>query len=334
MAHSDVHPVHTFENWQVWPGSYDNPAADGRYRFPPRPGLTITPRTPIASMGSCFAREIRNVLLKQGYAYITEEAHHPAAVHASAAWERSYNTFSMRQIFEYTFGDWQPDCRWWTAPVSGKIQDPYRRIILYESAAAAEADFDRHRRHSRRALERAEVLILTLGLTEIWEDTRDKSVICLPAGPYVNEGGDMRRYRFRVSRYAENLANLERIHDIMAACNPRCAIIVTVSPVHLWATFRTDLDVIGASCNSKSTLRAAADEFVARHDNVYYFPAFEMATIYQPLMGRSWFSDGKENFHVNKQTVKFIMHQFFSLYAPDARMDTGMATGTVKGNLK
>jgi hypothetical protein len=223
----------------------------------------------------------------------------------------------MRQIFEYTFGDWQPECRWWMAPVSSRIQDPYRRIILYEDLAEAEADFARHRAHSRKALERAEVLILTLGLTEIWEDGRDQAVICLPSGPYVTEGGDMNHYRFRVSRYAENLANLERIHALMAAHNPSCALVVTVSPVHLWATFRTDLDVLGASCNSKSTLRAATDEFAARHDNVFYFPAFEMATIYQPLMGRSWLSDGKENFHVNKQTVKFIMRHFFAMYAAD-----------------
>jgi hypothetical protein len=140
------------------------------------------------------------------------------------------------------------------------------------------------------------VLILTLGLTEIWQDRADGSVICLPAGPYVNEGGDMRRYEFRVSRYAENLANLERIHSIVAEHNPACRIIVTVSPVNLWATFRRDADVISASCNSKSTLRAAADEFVGRHSNVSYFPAFEMATVYQPLAGRTYFERGPRKF--------------------------------------
>jgi hypothetical protein len=141
-------------------------------------------------------------------------------------------------------------------------------------------------------------------------------VISLPAGPYVNEGGQMGRYEFRVSRTAENLANLERIHALMARHNPGCRILVTVSPVHLWATFRRDADAISASCNSKSTLRAAADEFAAAHDNVFYFPAFEMATIYQPLSGRSFFADGRENFHVNKATVKFIMNHFFRWYAP------------------
>ena len=321
MARSDVHPVHRFENWQVWPGSFDNPVADGCYAFPENPGLAITRKTPIASLGSCFAREIKRKLLYFNFNYITEETHHPAAVHASAAWERSYNTFSIRQIFEYTFGEWAPDLRWWISPESGKVQDPYRRIILYDSISEAEQDFTRHKTHSRNALKQADVLILTLGLTEIWEDSIDGSVICLPSGPYTREGGDMQRYRFRVSRYAENLENLERIHAIIAAENPKCNIIVTVSPVHLWATFRKDLDVISASCNSKSTLRAAVDEFVIRHDNVFYFPAFEMATIYTPIMGRTWLAEGRENFHVNKQTVRFIMRQFFRIFAPGEKLE-------------
>ena len=58
--------------------------------------------------------------------------------------------------------------------------------------------------------------------------------------------------------------NLERIHALMARHNPGCRLLITVSPVNLWATFRRDLDVVSASCNSKSTLRAAADEFAAR----------------------------------------------------------------------
>ncbi len=314
MARSDVHPVHRFEPWQVWPGSYDNPEPDGLYPRHSRPGPRVDRDTPIASMGSCFAREIKQVLVKEGYSYITEEPDHPASTHASAAWERLYNTYSMRQIFEYTFGPWQPHLRWWNAPISGSVQDPYRRIILYDTQETAEADFRHHRACSRRALTKARVLILTLGLTEIWQDRGDGSVICLPAGPYVNEGGDMSRYEFRVSRYGENLDNLERIHALMHAHNPSCELLMTVSPVHLWATFRNDIDVISASCNSKSTLRAVADEFASRHDNVHYFPAYEMATIYRPILGEQIFTQGREPFHVNQATVAFIMEQFFRFY--------------------
>jgi hypothetical protein len=314
MARSDVHPVHDFQPWQVWPGSYDNPPLDDRYPLMPDIGFSIDRSTRIASMGSCFAREIKEVLVREGFSYINEETDHPASKHASAAWERLYNTFSMRQIFEYTFGPWRPDLRWWVAPESGTVQDPYRRIVLYDDLKQAETDFARHRACSRRALEQAEVLILTLGLTEIWEDVNDGSVICLPSGPYVNEGGDMSRYRFRVSRYQENMENLNRCADLLWAHNPDCRVVVTVSPVHLWATFREDLDAVSASCNSKATLRAVADEFVSGHERAFYFPAYEMATIFRPMTGHSVFAEGRENFHVNTETVEFIMNQFFEAF--------------------
>ena len=314
MARTDVHPQHHFQPWQVWPGAYDTPPLGEPHATGPAPGWTLGPTTPIASMGSCFAREIKQVLVERGYNYVAEETHHPAAKHASAAWERLYNTFSMRQVFEYTFGDWRPEVRWWVAPRSGVIQDPYRRVVLYDSLEQAEADFAQHRRHSRRALERARVLILTLGLTEIWQDHGDGTVICLPAGPYVDQGGDMARYRFRVSRYQDNLDNLERIHEIMARHNPACRLVATVSPVHLWATFREDADVISASCNSKSTLRAVADEFASRHPNVSYFPSYEIATILCPLLGRQAYATGRENFHVNRPTIELIMDHFFATY--------------------
>ncbi|WP_028583854.1 GSCFA domain-containing protein [Desulfogranum mediterraneum] len=316
MARSLVHPEHLFAPWQVWPGSYDNPQADGNFPRPAECGFRIDRQTPMASMGSCFAREIKSYLLNKGYRYLCEEQENPAAVHASAAWERTYNTFSMRQIFDYTFASFSPRLRWWPLADGERVQDPYRRVILYRSREEAEADFVLHCQASRRVLQTARVLILTLGLTEIWEDREDGSVIALPGGPYANQGGDMSRYRFRVSRFQENLENLEHIHGLLRQHNPSCQLVVTVSPVHLWATFRRDLDVISASCNSKSTLRAVADEFVAGHEQVHYFPAYEMATIYRGLLGKSYLAQGRENFHVNKETVKCIMANFLKFYHP------------------
>ncbi len=315
MAISEMHPVHQFEPWQVWPGSYDNKLVPGQYPHDQDQGLVIDRFTPIASMGSCFAREIRKVLIREGYSYIREETEHPASVHASAAWERTYNTFSMRQIFEYTFGSFAPSTRWWISSKTRQVQDPFRRIILYESVEAAEKDFQHHVECSKRALLKAKVLILTLGLTEIWEDKSDKSVICLPSGPYFNEGGGRDEYEFRVSRYQENLDNLETIYALMKQHNPECRIVMTISPVHLWATFRKDMDVISANCNSKSTLRAVVDEFAGRHGDVFYFPSYEMATSFNMLMNQSCFEYGKENFHINRATVEMIMKHFFEFYS-------------------
>ncbi len=60
----------------------------------------------------------------------------------------------MRQIFEYTFDAFTPDIRWWRAPISGTIQDPYRRIILYESLEKAETFIARNRYSNKMRLEK------------------------------------------------------------------------------------------------------------------------------------------------------------------------------------
>ena len=318
MAHSDVYPGREFHPWQVWPGSYDNPLAAGRYPRPASTGLKITRQTRIAAMGSCFTREIKDTLIADGYRFLTAEQEHRAARHASAAWERVYNTFCLRQIVRYSFEEWQPDLRWWVAPRTGVVQDPYRRIVVYPTPAQAEADFARHRLCSRRILEEADVLILTLEMTEIWEDTRDGAVISLPAGPYVAEGGDMDRYRFRVSRYRENLENLDYVVSAMARHNPACTVVLMVSPVHLWTTFREDADVVSACGNAKATLRAAADEAAARHANVVYFPALEIATTHRMIHGRPVFAQGRESFHPAADTVGDVMRELYRFYDADA----------------
>jgi len=192
------------------------------------------------------------------------------------------------------------------------------KLNLYQrigEEAKAQKDFQSHIKCSRKAIMKARVLILTLGLTEIWEDKSDQSVICLPSGPYFNEGGGLDEYVFRVSRYQENLDNLEKIYQILKKHNKECKLVITVSPVHLWATFRKDMDVISANCNSKSTLRAAADEFTSRHDDVYYFPSYEIATSFTMMMNQTCFEKGKENFHINKETVEQIMKHFFKFYS-------------------
>jgi hypothetical protein len=145
-------------------------------------------------------------------------------------------------------------------------------------------------------------------------------VICLPSGPYFNEGGGLKEYVFRVSRYQENLDNLEKIYKILKKYNKECKLVITISPVQLWATFRQDMDVISANCNSKSTLRAAADEFVCRHDDTFYFPSYEIATSLTMMMNQSCFEKGKENFHINRETVELIMKHFFEFYSKEVKI--------------
>ncbi len=312
---SDVHPLHRFHAWQVWPGSYGNPNAED-YPFCDAPRPRVDRDTPIAGIGSCFIREMKTRLLAAGCSFIEEEADDPAATHASAAWERLYNLFSVRQVLEYALLGKTPEPRWWVSAQTGMVQDPYRRIVLYDDREEAEAGFEAHRAAARRALTRARVLLLSLDYVDIWEDRETGAVICLPSGPYFIEGGDLGRYRRRSTRVAENVAQLKDIHAMLRAANPACQLVLVLSPIQQWAAFREDADVFSASCSAKAVLRAAVEEFLPGRPDVFYFPAYEMAMLQAPALGRPVFAPGRENFHVRAELCDAILREFLRWASP------------------
>ena len=113
------------------------------------------------------------------------------------------------------------------------------------------------------------------------------------------------RYEFQVSNFAENFANLEAVHSILSRFgHPETQIIVTVSPVPLMATFTPD-DVVLANCYSKSLLRTAANEWAAAHENVHYFPSYEI--VMNSAREAAWMGDLR---HVQGKLVNHIMELF------------------------
>jgi hypothetical protein len=76
---------------------------------------------------------------------------------------------------------------------------------------------------------------------------------------------------------ADVLADLAEVRNFILQRNPTAKFILTVSPVPLVATASSD-HVLVATTMSKSVLRAAAGEFSAKHENVDYFPSYEIIT--------------------------------------------------------
>ncbi len=110
----------------------------------------------------------------------------------------------------------------------------------------------------------------------------------------------------------DNIRELQRLVDAWRPFNPDVRIILTVSPIPLLATFRSDeCNVVVANCHSKSVLRVAAEEFAARNDGVTYFPAYE-AVLYgtrQPFR-----EDGR---HVSRQALDRVMTMFRETFCAD-----------------
>ncbi len=257
--------------------------------------------TPVASIGSCFAREIKDYLVEKGFNYL-QTATGKNARHGSAAWDRVYNTFCLLQEFERAIEGFEPHERFWE--LDGKLLDPYRKKVEWRDRAHAEEELELHRVTAREAITRAEVMIITVGLTEIWYSKVDGSVFFqVPPAPIF----DPELHAFRNSTVDENLGNLESIHRVFKKGNPEGKIIITVSPVPLRATFR-EQNVVVANTTSKATLVVATQQFVANHDDVYYFPSYELVTTVIPKAFE------RDNRHVKRRTVRKIMKAFEAMY--------------------
>ena len=270
---------------------------DNYHKWADREFQLRIPRTPmvdksssIVAIGSCFATEVVDYLSREGF-----DIHfHPNGL--------QYNTFTMCAELERLFGDHDPYGG--AEPIEvkpGRFRHPYKKIKPSDSPREAVATSLRLDDEARAYWRKADVIIITLGLTEVWREVSTGRVqVEIPHPAVYNPD----RFRFEQTRFAENLANLERIHALIRSVND-APIVVTVSPVPLYATFSGE-DVTVANSESKSILRAVAGQFSKDHDGVHYFPSFELV-MYSMDPGTYMKEDGR---HVNEQGVAAIMEHF------------------------
>jgi hypothetical protein len=152
------------------------------------------------------------------------------------------------------------------------------------------------------------VVIVTLGLIEVWRDiVTDTFLNSTPPLAALQRYPD--RYEFHVTDFFENLANLEKIHALLERFGQRdVQIVVTVSPVPLMASFSTE-DIVLANTYSKSLLRTVAQQWVATHQNVHYFPSYEI--VLNSDRGATWEQDLR---HVKGKVANHIMDIFLNTY--------------------
>ena len=172
--------------------------------------------------------------------------------------------------------------------------------------ADSRAELERQRRQCidlHAAVLEADVLIITLGLVEAWYDRKLGSYLnVFPAGAMQ---ADPDRYELRITGYAENLAALDSFWVFLREATRRpIRMIVTVSPIPFNATF-SGHDVVEANTYSKAVLRAVAQDFADAHDDVMYFPSYEMVTLSDP--DAVWTPDMR---HVRPEFVRRIMDYF------------------------
>ncbi len=247
-------------------------AAVARGWLPENPIITQDTRT--LAVGSCFARNFTLWLAEHGFNKYFPESPYNALLRNRAFFE---SPAVLAQQFRWAFDELDPSTLLWI--------DKNKNLI-----EATEVG----KQHVRATLEQTDVLILTLGLSEVWYDIETGEPLwrALTADTY-----DPARHVFRVESVAQTMEWLEAIERLRRKHLPSMKIVFTVSPIPLAATFRP-VSAVTANEVSKAILKAALDEFLRRHielvnDQLYYFPSYEMV--------RNFFMDPYEedNRHVN-----------------------------------
>lgn len=237
----------------------------------------------VASVGSCFASNLVPWLEISGVEYVRTERVHPAFAELgenlgyrnfSAAYGNVYTSRQLRQLAERATGLFVPaEDRWYTA---GAVVDPFRPGLRYPADDDDEFDLqtERHFAATRAAFDAATVIVVTLGLTEMWMSREDGAAY--PGAPGTIAGTfDPQRHVMHELTVDEVVDDLVAFAGIVRETNPAARFIVTVSPVPLVATATTD-HVVVASIRSKSVLRIAAERFVEADSASSYFPSYEI----------------------------------------------------------
>lgn len=227
----------------------------------------------IFAIGSCFARNVEGFLLPHfqvpsrlcASALSTREVEVHRPVSADLTYLHRYNVFSIRHNLEWALEpSAAPVDR--LLPLAGeRLMDPYAGASKAFDAADAE-DLRLLLDKTMSTVRDCRVVIITLGLSEVWEDMRTGFVmnIAPTADMWRAYPG---RFRFRVANCAETLAELGHVYRLLHQhCIDNLQIIVSVSPIPLLASFRAE-DIVVSNTASKAVLRAAVDQRVSEHDD-------------------------------------------------------------------
>lgn len=249
------------------------------------PKFRITPKTRIATFGSCFAQHISKALRRHEFRWLNSEPA-PKGFSNRSARQYNYGVFTCRTGNIYTTSlllqwvnwalgvDTPPEECW---QKDGRFYDPFRPAIEPNGFASREEVVDSRAMcieafHS--AITDARLFVFTLGLTESWIHRNHGYEYPMCPGT-VSGDFDKDLHIFKNQDYATILQNLKNAVELMRRHNPSLRFLLTVSPVPLTATM-SGKHVLVATTQSKSNLRAVAGYLAENKRYVDYFPSYEI----------------------------------------------------------
>lgn len=241
--------------------------------------FTFKRRERIFTIGSCFARNVEKELLARGYRIpMLDLLAKPAFDGVDAGVVNNFGTPSIYNELAWAFGaETFDEERGFVEVQNGRFID----LHMISSIKPAPLDLLQKRRKALnkaiRMLKKCRVLIMTLGLVELWWDTEAQVYLNTAPLPSILKSWPG-RFELHVLTFEECRDYLDRALDLCFEHGHRnLQIILTVSPVPMMLTHRR-MDVITANSYSKSVLRSVAEHIVSARERVCYFPSYESVT--------------------------------------------------------
>ncbi|MEL7465415.1 MAG: GSCFA domain-containing protein [Pseudomonadota bacterium] len=279
------------------------------------PGFTLIPGEAIFTIGSCFARNIEQFLEEFGYEVPMRGLVARKELKLdSPSIANNYGVTSIAQELRWALDPptgFEPEAffeeikpgRFIDMNVPGGVLPEPLDIVAARRAALMEAT---------REVARCRVVLITLGLSEVWFDKKSGHYLNTAPLPLMLER-EPERFALHVLSVAETSALLNEIMELLIAHGaPGVQVVLTVSPVPMNATFRP-MDVMVANTHSKAVLRAAVEETVAGFDCAHYFPSYESVALSE--RSKAWRDD---NIHVEPSLVALNVQRMLRAYAPKA----------------
>lgn len=259
-----------------WPGPHDRddrllPICQPEHR----PKFTIAFDSTFFTIGSCFARHIETHLSRLGIKNLAlSDVYERAGKHWKTTPLNKYTPLGIRdEIFLSTGTDFDETPENYLVKCGDQYFDPYTR-----ASGLADLETAVERRNIVRQIfsqvTEADVIIITLGQIEYWEDSQ--SGICFD-NEIPQEVLNQHPGRFLARTASYDLCR-QAMHDalrMIRATGPEKKIIISTSPVPAKRTFR-ETDALCGYLHAKSVLRALAQELADSDPLIDYFPSFEM----------------------------------------------------------
>ncbi|WLQ15963.1 GSCFA domain-containing protein [Hahella aquimaris] len=286
-----------------WPTDYQSPYLTRN------PEKWLTKETRLFAIGSCFAVNLGRWITQHGVPIVSPE------------WGLHYNSSTIKEELSSAAGKSKASVIWKASTDSGvRYFDAGRHPVAANSEEELKSLITAIEAAGREGMIEADAFVVTLGLSEVWEQKVGDEWRILNRAPLSSLDRENYNFRNRFQTAEEIKNDLHAIVDLInSASDYKRPVVITVSPVPLKTT-GAGFDPRIANTRSKSNIVAAVHQFLDEIEEegghqVSYFPAYEMFQ-YIAAEDNCWQSDGR---HVTAEKVNYVCKQFTNIFAQDEK---------------